>query len=527
MTSWLARLGFKPLKHFVDSVWRAQVVPVPGSVVCCDLGLPAEHSGIHVGDGRISHITVDGLAESSVSLSGPASFTSRSTLGRRIYVSCDATGAVGHPAVAHHASSHVGTRACYGLLIRNCHQFSIQCVEAAGQAEFPPLSRLSDKSGEPTLAGLKRAARDRLGATKWRLWDWSDGPQDEPPEPDWQAHSEHFRQLPLNAASIELIRSELAAARDYQTEIADEAIPPAVRLRLRDFVQTLAEICERYEQVEDFLALCPDADLCYGDLQAGADDFAALAEQLRNNARIRQLAHQLGRDFISEHQKRQARLPQASRSEVHGTHRSDDLMRMLPSELLNLEDETLETLFYARLLEKNLLCYELSGTRLVNGESPETPRQRTGPVVACLDTSASMQGAALLKAKALLLAIANLLKPQDRSLHLLLFGATGEIREFALEARNDAAGLLDFLRQGFGGGTDFESPLQRALEIIECQGSYRKADVLMISDGDCALSPGFVQTLRTRKAALDCTVYSVLCAGSRVEDGFSDEVVVL
>lgn len=68
----------------------------------------------------------------------------------------------------------------------------------------------------------------------------------------------------------------------------------------------------------------------------------------------------MGRNYISE-EKEQARIPQASRSEVHGTHRSDDLMRLLPSELLNLEDETLETLFYARLLERDLMTYELSG----------------------------------------------------------------------------------------------------------------------------------------------------------------------
>lgn len=527
------RLGFKPLKYFVDSVFRAKVAPLPGSVVYCDLWWLVEHSGIHVGDGQISNIVVDGLAESTVSLSGPASFTTKSQLGRKIYVSCDGDGAVGHGAVARRAASHLGERAFYGLVIKNCHQFSTRCVGVAGRAESASLldralAMLPDETWEPTLATLKRAARDQLGATKWRLWDWNeDEAGDDPPEPDWQAHEDHFRQMPLNPQSIEQLRAELAAARDYESEIADEAIPDAVRQRLRGFSRTLGEISERYEQVKGFLAACPGAAFSYADLQAGADDFAALAEQLRHNARIRELARQMGRDYISEQKKQQTRIPRASRSEVHGTHRSDDLMRMLPSELLNLEDETLETLFYARLLEKNLLCYELSGTELVNGESTETQRQRTGPVVACLDTSGSMQGAPLLKAKALLLAIANILKQEDRSLHLLLFGAAGEIREFSLDARNDAAGLLGFLRQGFGGGTDFESPLQHALEIIERQGSYRKADILMISDGDCALSPGFTQLLRTRKTELDCSVYSVLCAGSRVEDGFSDEVVVL
>ena len=98
-----------------------------------------------------------------------------------------------------------------------------------------------------------------------------------------------------------------------------------------------------------------------------------------------------------------------------------------------------------------------------------------------------MQGEPLLKAKALLLAVAGILKQEDRSLHVILFGASGQLRTFAMDARNDAAGLLAFLRQGFNGGTDFETPLQHALHLVETNPGYLKADVLMVSDGDCSL----------------------------------------
>jgi len=199
----------------------------------------------------------------------------------------------------------------------------------------------------------------------------------------------------------------------------------------------------------------------------------------------------------------------------------------LPSELLNLEDETLECLFYARLLENNLLTYELQGVTFINGEETATIKKRTGPVVACLDTSGSMHGVPLLKAKALLLAIANILKQENRSLHVLLFGSSGEIREFSMAHQNDSVGLLKFLQQGFGGGTDFETPLQRAFGIMVSQKDYHKADILMISDGDCSLSPEFINTVKTQKEILNCMIYSVLCAGARVEDNFSDELVVL
>ena len=138
-----------------------------------------------------------------------------------------------------------------------------------------------------------------------------------------------------------------------------------------------------------------------------------------------------------------------------------------------------------------------------------------------------MQGTPLLKAKALLLAISNILQSEDRSLHILLFGAQGELREFSMTEARDAAGLLAFLKQGFNGGTDFETPLQRAFAIIQSQEHYKKADVLMISDGDCSLSSDFISSMALQKEKLDCMVYSVLCAGTRVEDNFSDSVLVL
>jgi len=525
-------IGIKSLKYFIDSTFREKVKPVMGSVLYCDLWLAVEHSGIYVGDGKISNIVVDGLAESEVKRSSPRSFTSKSTLGRKIYVSCDKHGAVGDSAVAHGANSHVGERAFYGLVIKNCHQFSTKCVNYAGQNDESFFSKVFSFSSvgetwEPTMQALKNAARKHTGATKWRLWDWDNEAEESTPEPDWQAHQDFFANQPLNEKSIEQIRSELAVTRDYEAEIADEAIPQAIRQQLASFRQNLADISQKYEEVKAFLASCPDEKFSYAELKACNEDFSALAKMLQNNQQIKELAHKMGRDYISEEKKKQVKIPEASKSEVYGTHRSDDVMRMLPSELLNLDDETLETLFYARLLEKNLLCYELQGVTFNSGEEIEETKKRTGPVVACLDTSGSMNGAPMLKAKALLLAIANILKQEDRSLHVLLFGASGEIREFSMDRQNNAAGLLAFLQQGFGGGTDFESPLKRAFEVIALQRDYKKADVLMISDGDCHLSPEFTQIVTSQKHKLNCMVYSVLCNGARVEDTFSDEVVVI
>lgn len=529
----LASVGLKPLRYFIDSKFRNHVEPVEGSVLYCDLWVGAEHSGIYVGDGQISNIVVTDIADSQVQLSSARAFTSKSTVGKKIYVSCDKHGAVGDVDVSDGAMSHVGEQSFYGLVFKNCHEFSKKCVNYSTYSPsfFEKIKNRIFSQFEPewesTLRELKHTARNKLGATKWRLWDWDNSAENEP-EPDWDAQQEFFKNQALTPEFIHALRMELGDTLDYEDELKDEQIPDDIRQKLRVFGQTLEQISDKYEQMKGFLQTFPNAQFSYNDLQqCQGTDFDHLTEQIKNNKAIQELVKKMGRNYISEERKKQTKVPKASRTEVHGTQHSDDMMRLLPSELVNLEDETLELLFYSRLIEKNLLTYELSGTTWENKEESEQYQQHTGAIVACLDTSGSMNGEPLRKAKALLFAIANILKQEKRSLYVLIFGASGQIQEYALHGAEDLAGLLQFLQQGFNGGTDFETPLQRALDIIRAEKDYLKADILMISDGDCQLSNSFAQTLKHEKQALDCSVYSVLCAGQRVADNFSDEMVVL
>ncbi|MGL6572540.1 VWA domain-containing protein [Aeromonas hydrophila] len=528
-------LGIKGIKYFIDSNFRKQVTPLPGSVLYSDLGFLAEHSGIYVGDGEISNIEVTDIGEGTVRRCGPADFTSKSILGRKIYVSCNSYGVVGCEVVADKADSHIGDRGFYGFIFENCHDFSRKCVnnspkgrEASRIERLLAQSNLVSENWERTIKELKVAAKNKLGATKWRLWDWDGSMADNPaPEPDWQAQEEHLKNQPLSEEVMAALRAELAECKAYEAELVDEELPAEIRTKLAGYGQLLGDIDTTYEKAKPLLMVCSGANFSYHDLKLCSDDIEPLARQLQQNHAIKELAHKMGRAYISEEKKKQARIPQASKSEVHGTHRSDDLARLLHTELVNLEDEALETLFYARFLEQNLMTYELQGITLTQGELLELGQKRTGPVVACLDTSGSMSGDPLLKARALLLAVSVILQQERRSLHVVLFGDNGELREYAMHEENSTAGLLHFLRQGFGGGTDFETPLNRACEIIRDAKEYEKADILMISDGDCVLSDDYIEHLQIRKKMLDCSIYSVLCHGQRVADLFSDEVVVL
>lgn len=522
------RVGIKPIKYWIDSTFRDQVVPVPGSVLYTDLWVLVEHSGIYVDAGRIANIEVDGVAQGVVRACGARSFTAKSTMGQKIYVSCNANSPVGHANVADAAQNRVGERSLYGLVIKNCHQFSTECVRRSPlDHDHGVLSELTPhlESWELTLRVLKDAARRKLGATSWRLWDWEQtGARD--PEPDAAATSDYFENLALDENSMAMLRQQLAELEAYDQEIAGESIiPPHARAHLTRLRQTLLAIAQQYDEVKGFLAAFPGVRYSYAALKHLNEDFAALAREMQSNPHILRLVKKLGRDYITQEKKQKTRISRMGRSEVHGIHQSGDVLRVLPCELVNLEDDTLEMLFYARLLEQNLLTYQLKGE--ITEEHDEAVSKNSGPVVACLDTSGSMGGAPMLKAKALLLAIASILQKERRQLHVLLFGSSGQVAEHQMSDHHGVAGLLAFLQKGYGGGTDFETPLRRAFDIIEAQTDFTCADVLMVTDGDCGLSDAFVQTIQTKKNTLDCTVYTVLCAGSRVADRFSDELVVL
>lgn len=202
------RFGIKPIKYFIDSHFRAHAVPVPvpGSVVYSDLWFAAEHSGIYTGNGLIANIEVSGLAESVVRLSGPAGFTDKSKLGRKIYVSCNSRGAVGSSEVAEGAKDHVDEQSFYGLLFSNCHRFSSKCVHysprtpSAGQT-FTNLLPSFDAKGEWTIRQLKTDARNKLDAGKWRLWDWNQQAKNEP-ESNWPAAKTMSRKSAIKTSPL-------------------------------------------------------------------------------------------------------------------------------------------------------------------------------------------------------------------------------------------------------------------------------------------------------------------------------------
>ena len=520
------KLGIKGIKSFIDDNFREKVIPIEGSVLYADLFAAVEHSGIYIGNGEISNIINEG-GKGIVKVSDPSRFVTEAKVHSKIYVSCDKDGSVGNIDVSNGAQKHIGDSDMYGLIYDNCHEFSEKCLNYSTEDyTFRKIFEMKDidETWEYTIKQLKKKARKKIGATKWKLWDWDKQKEKKKQEePDITAIEELLRKAPLNSETMKYILKELRNLEEYKEEISDENIPDDGMQMIGRIIGLMKEIETKYEEVKGFISLS-SMSLTYDQLKEMDEDFSALLNEMKNNKKIKEVTAKLGREYIAEWKKKKKRIQKRERNEIFGIHRSNDLVRLLPSEFVNLENEELEYLFYSKYLEENLLTYELGGksTKSIDIEEQDLKK---GPVVACLDTSGSMSGEPMQKAKALLVSIASILEKEKRSLYIILFGSKGEIKETNIENKEDSGKLFEIINSGFGGGTDFETPINRGIEIIETKGTYNKADILMITDGLCSISDEFQKKLEVKKNLLDFSIYTIICNGNSTKDSFSDEII--
>lgn len=220
----------------------------------------------------------------------------------------------------------------------------------------------------------------------------------------------------------------------------------------------------------------------YGDFLAQQPALKKLAEQLGRSKEAKALPSDEA-PLEAFHQ--MVREPESVPEEVSGLHQSDDILRLLPPELVTLGISELEVEFYRRLVEKRLLTYRLQGEgwhdkvtmRPVSHQHhDEQPR---GPFIVCVDTSGSMGGFNERCAKAFCLALLKVALADNRRCHIMLFAH--EVVSYELTAGDGIAQAIRFLSQRFRGGTDLAACLDAVLLKLATP-FWNDADAVMISD---------------------------------------------
>ena len=151
----------------------------------------------------------------------------------------------------------------------------------------------------------------------------------------------------------------------------------------------------------------------------------------------------------------------------------------------------------------------------------EDEQKGKGPMVVCIDVSSSMQGDKELWAKAVSLTLMDIARRQRRLFRAVLFSSGPEslkVIDLNHERRyQPELGKVIELAEYFpGGGTDFQAPIDAAMELIEDK-KLKRGDIVVITDGECQVAPEWLAELRRRKEDLQFSIFAVL-----VDVGSSD-----
>jgi uncharacterized protein with von Willebrand factor type A (vWA) domain len=194
---------------------------------------------------------------------------------------------------------------------------------------------------------------------------------------------------------------------------------------------------------------------------------------------------------------------------------------LIDEEITTLSMEVFSDDFYDRFLNRSLLVYEMEG---------HAARDR-GPIILCYDGSGSMEGIKIEETKALLVAFIEVARIQKRRLITLQFASKTEplyIQEFNPN-HVTIEQIMRLLGHFIRGGTDFETPLKAAVELLK-EDRYRHADILMITDGFSDIRKGFKKEFNQWKSTMSFKLYAIIIHGETYGDygdlgEISDEIL--
>ena len=190
-----------------------------------------------------------------------------------------------------------------------------------------------------------------------------------------------------------------------------------------------------------------------------------------------------------------------------GLELSGDISRLLPSEASLLADPDYEPFFYMKWADRKLLSYAPEG-------SEEEPQR--GPVICMMDTSHSMRGAKLRLVQVFTAAFAAFALAERRDFTLLLFGAKGEVLEHRLyHGRPDWDKFYALAQLAYGGGTNFDAPIARGIDIVENSRGFAAADFVMLTDGVGEISPPYRERLARLAARRGVRLHTLIMGSPR------------
>ena len=251
-------------------------------------------------------------------------------------------------------------------------------------------------------------------------------------------------------------------------------------------VQQVSELCEAWG--------LGTGDTCHVAFQNKKDAI----ERIRRSNKLNKLTDLVGRfkeSAITE-QKKKAK---HGAVEIKSVTVGNKIQDALPSDKMNLCNEVTKKDFYRRMTENQLMTY-----------SKEAHKQKNkGPIIVCVDTSGSMQGDEEIWSKALSVGILEVAQMQKRDFACIIYSSHADDPIVIKKDEIAPQKIIDCAERFHSGGTNFEAPLNKALELIK-DSTFKDADIVFITDGDCYVSDSFSRKFNEIKQEKDFKTLGVL-----------------
>ena len=224
-----------------------------------------------------------------------------------------------------------------------------------------------------------------------------------------------------------------------------------------------------------------------------AETDGALLDRVRNNDTLKKISVMLGkyREIIADKRKNSFSYGLGEKYDI--TY-GNDISNCLSSELALLGTPETEILFFKRYYEKHL--------------QREPSVKGDGDIIVLADESSSTWEIAPW-VKAFALALMDIALHGNKKFALVHFANSRNVKTDVFESgKYTTDDVLAAAEHFFGGGTDFESPLNEALRLLT--SGFESADVVIITDGECEVSDEFAKRFTEEKLKSRLTVAGIL-----------------
>ena len=210
-------------------------------------------------------------------------------------------------------------------------------------------------------------------------------------------------------------------------------------------------------------------------------------ERIRKSPNLKKLTDLIGRfkDSAITEQKKKTKNGAVEISSVSVGKKIEDA---LPSEKMSLSNQTTKSDFYNKYSEGRLLTYSKESNNSKN----------KGPIILCVDESGSMEGDRETWSKAFTMGVLEIAQMQKRDFAYIGYDTQAKDPIVINKGEISPEKVITICEGFLGGGTSFEKPLRKALELIK-NSTFKHSDIIFVTDGDCSVSSNFKQEFKRIK----------------------------